>query len=456
MCSSAVFCSVCLGQAPRGPPRRPRSMPAMAVLLQLCALDRSMPPDAVCSGKPQTPLVQPCGANQITLNGNCSHVLSVDCGHVSSSAHATVVTAFWHMRADRPLEKWERWFARTFRLNASLLAFLPPPLDARMFALRSSLGLRRQTCIVTLPSGAKQLPYGYLAPAVGQMMARLRSQKLRALYPRWNWKSPEMTNRWYVLLQAGKLEVLEAARQLNVFRNSQTYIWADGGLARHVRIPTSRWPGQAQLDALPPKIHIGSWAGYRPVGQEVRRFCKDPAATFRINRNHLSGTLLVVPSAALRGILPVWRQALEGMIQTSQWNNEQVMFELLACFLPDRIGFIESRGVLFRQLAEGSSLPRSISAPVVGASSPTDLCQMWASPLVPTEAAEDASCVACTVPKAVEPVRNRRSQLIILGAQGSGAEGVSQLLSSLNMLTGQQRADGREGQAKLHLPVLRP
>ena len=62
------------------------------------------------------------------------------------------------------------------------------------------------------------------------------------------------------------------------------------------------------------------------------------------------------------------------------------------------------------------------------------------------EAAKDASCVACTVPKAVEPVRNRRSQLIILGAQGSGAEGVSQLLSSLNM----QRADGRGWQANFH------
>ena len=65
------------------------------------------------------------------------------------------------------------------------------------------------------------------------------------------------------------------------------------------------------------------------------------------------------------------------------------------------------------------------------------------------EAAKDASCVACTVPKAVEPVRNRRSQLIILGAQGSGAEGVSQLLSSLNM----QRADGRGWQANASLTL---
>ena len=383
------------------------------------------------SSAPQAPLFQLCAGGGFTVTGDCSQPLKVDCSHKSQDSTVAVVTALWPLRTDRAEAVWKSWLSETHRLNAPMLSFLPAPYDTHIRHLRVSRGLAHQTCIVSLHgTGAIHLPFGYLTSEVRHMLTHVRDGALRDWYSGWNWNSPEMSNERYVLLQASKLVMLEAARVLRVFPGAKSFVWVDAGLGRHVSIPSTRWPDERVLSALPSgKLHIGTWDGYKPIGKELSHFCKRPAAELRVNRNHLSGTVIVAGKDALPALLPVWRLALEGMIRTGQWNNEQVLLELLACFFPDRIAFIESRGVLFKQLGDSTMPPHSVSAGISRAS-PADFCQLWATPLVPA-------------------VAFRPAQLLILGTHASGTTKVTDLLGTLGVsITGRERTTLRANATK--------
>lgn len=100
-------------------------------------------------------------------------------------------------------------------LNAPLVSFMPAVLVPDLIQLRTDLGLANMTCVIPMELG--QLPYAYLEPRVRAMLLELRQIQKNVYghpYPNWNWESPEMTNSQYVLLQSGKLMVMDAVRQV--------------------------------------------------------------------------------------------------------------------------------------------------------------------------------------------------------------------------------------------------
>lgn len=313
--------------------------------------------------------------HQVTLDGNCSNAIYFDCSGFDAGV-ATVVTAFWHLRPDRPLDAWVRWLEDVHDLNASLVSFVPKTLAAALRKRRADRGYLRRTCVVGLPTHAT-LPYCSLLGRVGELIQKLRQDR-PARYAGWNWQSPEMTNSNYVLLQAGKVAMLDAVRQQGL-SGGGPLVWVDAGLFRHVsKTPQpSGWPAESQLKYLSPgRIYLGSWAGYPPMASAVRAFCEAPGANFVKNRNHLSGGVVIAADGALDVIVPAWTHALERMVATRTWNNEQVLWELLMCFFPQRLGILDYRKVLFEELAAGhGSLKNKVD--FRGPDNPGAFCAFW-------------------------------------------------------------------------------
>jgi len=301
------------------------------------------------------PKLCPCTSPYcISFTGDCRHQMRVDCRHFEY-APATVVTAFWHLRPDRPLSQWREWIRQTHMLNASLVSFMPASLIKELRELRTGLGLKSKTCLISM--GPEQLPYSYLEPRIRSMLADVLVTKRNRhgrLYPSWNWESPEWTNSQYVHLQSGKVAVLDAVRQLKLIRGGFA-IWIDAGLSRHVDVTQelSGWPAVEQISQLSQdKIYIASWAGYPPMHGAVQDFCAEPEAEFLLNRNHLSGTVVVASERALVDVFLPWSFMLEQMVEAFHWNNEQVMWELLICFFPNIFSVLDSHGVLFKELSK--------------------------------------------------------------------------------------------------------
>ena len=108
----------------------------------------------------------------------------------------------------------------------------------------------------------------------------------------------------------------------------------------------------------------------------VRAFCEAPGANFVKNRNHLSGGVVIAADGALDVIVPAWTHALERMVATRTWNNEQVLWELLMCFFPQRLGILDYRKVLFEELAAGhGSLKNKVD--FRGPDNPGAFCAFW-------------------------------------------------------------------------------
>ena len=351
-----------------------------------------------------------------------------------------MVTALWPIREDRSMEAWASWLRRTHQLNATMLSFLPQPFDAQVRAQRIKRAMGDLTCIVGVQPD--QMPLWSFVNRTARMLGQLRSGD-HAAYdqatakfggrPSWNWESPEMTNPHYVLLQASKLFLLEAARLLQVF-NSDWFVWVDGGIGRHVVIPSTPWPDEGQMQQLSERhLHVGTWDGYGPIAEELHRFCQDPGQQFLANRNHLTGGVVVAPSAALKIIVPAWQFLLEEMIEKQRWNNEQVMFELLACHFPGHIAILETRGVLFRSLEAGAGALTGVSRN--GQAAQHDICHPWSETnaiLVP----EMKLARSPASRRSPSPSTTDVSQLVILGIGKSGTSGVAQMVGMMNCSLG--------------------
>lgn len=318
----------------------------------------------------------------IAFDKDCSSPLAVNCDHVSHNASnraATVVTAFWDVRGDRDFDVWREWIKKTMILNMTLLAFLPPPLDAEILEARSALGMQEETCIISMPSTVP-LPYGYLETDVKHMLKRVQHE-YKSKYHGWNWKSPEMTNSKYVLLIMGKMEILNAAAALDIFK-TQSFVWVDAGLSRHERMGSIAWPASSQLSQFDQsKLYVSSWGGYKSMKEEIIEFCANPQGQFYMNRNHLSAGVIVAGRIAIRDILPIWRQTLKNMVKYTLWNNEQVVFELLKCFYPNSIGILDARHVLYHELSAGfGALPFEIDRALdVALADGPKLASFWAN-----------------------------------------------------------------------------
>eukprot|EP00961_Rhodomonas_salina_P164294 2213155-Rhodomonas_salina.1 len=205
-----------------------------------------------------------------------------------------------------------------------------------------------------------------------------------------------MTNSHYVLLQAGKLPVLDAVRQLGISRG-RPLIWIDAGLGRHVNLQGSQlWPSREQLAQLDDKrIYLSSRPGYGPMRGELGTFCAEPRAQFVRNRNHLAGTTMVVSESALAAIFPVWTFMLEQMVAETRWNNDQVMWELLMCFFPDKFGVLDSARTLFAELRKGFGSISKLDLPQQQGG-PQAFCRHWG--------AINAAVSTRTVPKTSQTV----------------------------------------------------
>lgn len=133
-------------------------------------------------------------------------------------------------------------------------------------------------------------------------------------------------------------------------------IWIDSGLSRHVDVTKEfqGWPASSQMSQLrDDKVYISSWAGYPPMQNAVSEFCANPTEEFLMNRNHLGGTVVVASDRALQHLLQPWSSLLERMVEAAHWNNEQVMWELLACYFPNSISVLDYHRVLFKELSSG-------------------------------------------------------------------------------------------------------
>ena len=280
-----------------------------------------------------------------------------------------VVTALVFVRSDRPDDVWLNWVEEYSKIPAHVFAWLPkekPHFTSTFLKRRAQYSNNFKTYVVEI--AATQLPYAYVIPSVISKFSRGLQ-----LDSTWNRSSPEVTDPAYVPLQFSKIPFLYATSHL---LKANSYIWTDIGLARHIPdFGSSEWPNAKTIASMPSEsVYVTSWSGYGDAANAWETFCDRLPASFSENRNLLSGTIIVASKPALERFLPVWTRILEHMVNPSvDWNNEQPVFSLIGCFLPDLVNVIDAKKVeAFWDILATLGSPKLVSSPTKNVMSMSD------------------------------------------------------------------------------------
>lgn len=172
-----------------------------------------------------------------------------------------------------------------------------------------------------------------------------------------------------------------SSSQHHKYSGGDWFIWIDAGLSRHVdHFGDEPWPTLESITSLhTSSVYVSSWNGYGEATDAWIEWCKSPAKSFRENRNLLAGTVIFASKQALPKLLPLWSFIFEKLaLPTSPWNNEQVVFSLIGCALPNLVGVIDSRSlpVLWKTMQAHKGIA-NISRVPMDDSFANALCDPW-------------------------------------------------------------------------------